>query len=93
MTQLKPLDKFEMNRMAHARAQELDLPGSPAGRNGHQLLSNAARSVYGVNSWSALDVGRMKAIHDFMDRHQRLPVRGEIELRTQASPADSRTAA
>ena len=75
---MKPLDKFEMNRMAHARAQELDLPGSPAGRNAHHLLSNAARILYGVNSWSLLDVDQMKQVHDFMDRFRRLPVRGEL---------------
>lgn len=76
---LPPVDKFEMNRMAHARAQELELPGSPAGKSGHAQLSQAAKDVYGVKSWGDLDAGQMKAIHQFVDKYHRMPRPGEIK--------------
>ena len=78
MQTLKPIDKFEMNRMAHARAQELHLPGSPPGQNGHKQLSFAARLNFGVKSWSDLDVDQMRKVYDFLDAKKRLPVRGEL---------------
>lgn len=74
-----PLDRFEMSRMAHARAQELHLPGSPPGKNGHNQLSLAARLNYGVKSWGDLDTDQMKAIYEFLDRYKRIPVRGELK--------------
>lgn len=64
--------------MLHARAQELNLPGSPAGKNGHQMLSLAARSHYGVKSFSELNETQMKAMYDFLDSKRRLPVKGEL---------------
>ncbi len=79
MTQLNPVTKFEMNRMAHARAQELHLPGSPAGKSGHDALSFAARHNFGVASWSHLDVDQMQKIYLFLDAHKRLPVRGDLK--------------
>lgn len=75
---MSPIDKFELNRLIHARAQELALPGSPAGKNGHQPLSLAARSHWGVKSFSELDVEKMRRLYDFMDSKRRLPVKGEI---------------
>lgn len=75
---LKPIDKFELNRMIHARAQELELPGSPAGKNGHPQLSWAARANFGVGSFSHLSVEQMRKLYDFMDDKKRLPVRGEL---------------
>lgn len=78
MKPLPPPDKFELNRMAHARAQELELPGSPAGRNGHKQLSFVAKVVFGVKSWSDLDEGQMRGVVDFLDNKKRLPVKGEI---------------
>ncbi len=75
---MNPVDKFELNRMLHARAQELNLPGSPAGKNGHQMLSLAARSHYGVKSFSELSVPQMKNLYDFLDAKRRLPVKGEL---------------
>lgn len=75
---MPPIDKFELNRMIHARAQELALPGSPAGKNGHQPLSLAARSHYGVKSFSELSLENMRKLYDFMDAKRRLPVKGEI---------------
>lgn len=71
MTQPKPLppiDKFEMNRMAHARAQELDLPGSPSGKSGHSHLSAIAKKKFGVDSWSKLSTEQMRQIHDELDK-------------------------
>jgi len=64
--------------MLHARAQELNLPGSPAGKNGHQMLSLAARSHYGVKSLSELNEAQMRAMYDFLDSKRRLPVKGEL---------------
>lgn len=75
---LKPVDKFEMNRMIHARAQELALPGSPAGSNGHSLLSNTARQHFGVSSFSQLNVDQMKKLYEFLDAKRRMPVKGEL---------------
>ena len=75
---LDPIDKMEMNRMAHARAQELRLPGSPPGKNGHRNLSIAANNLYGVRSWSDLNVDQMKKIYTFLDDRKRLPVQGEL---------------
>lgn len=75
---MAPPDKFELNRMCHARAQELHLFGSPAGQSGHPQLSLAARMHFGVQSWSDLDVDQMRKIHDFMDTHRRLPAKGEL---------------
>jgi hypothetical protein len=81
MPPLKPADKFELNRMIHARAQELALPGSPAGKSGHSQLSMAAKSVFGVGSFSQLNAGQIKQLYDFLDSRRRLPVRGELESR------------
>lgn len=75
---MKPIDKFEMNRMIHARAQELALPGSPAGSNGHPQLSMAAKAHFGVASLSQLTVDQMRKLYDFLDENKRLPVSGEI---------------
>ena len=75
---LPPVDKFEMNRMAHARAQELHLPGSPAGQSGHSQLAWSARNNFGVKSWSQLDASQMKAIYDFLDANKRVPIKGEL---------------
>lgn len=78
MDPLPPVDKFELNRMLHARGQELWLPGSLPGENGHQALSRCARELFGVKSLSELDVDRMKALYLFLDEHRRLPKRGEL---------------
>ncbi len=75
---MPPIDRFELNRMIHARAQELALPGSPAGKNGHQMLSLAAKSHFGTKSFSELSLENMRKLYDFMDSRRRLPVKGEI---------------
>lgn len=75
---LKPIDKFELNRMAHARAQELRLPGSPPGVNGHPNLSRAAQVNFGVRSWSDLNVDQMRQIYDYLDTHKTLPSKGQL---------------
>lgn len=75
---VKPIDKFELNRMIHARAQELALHGSPAGKNGHPQLSLSARSHFGVGSLSQLTTDQMRKLYDFLDEKKRLPVKGEI---------------
>lgn len=76
---LAPIDKFEMNRLAHARAQEVELPGSPAGKSGHAQLSKAALDNFGVKSWSDLSVGQMRQIHDFIDKFKRAPAKGDLK--------------
>jgi hypothetical protein len=76
---LEPIDKFEMNRLIHARAQEFELPGSPAGKNAHAQLSQAAKDAFGVKSFSDLDVKQMRELYDFLEKHNRLP--GPRELR------------
>lgn len=78
MIPLKPADKFELNRMIHARAQELELPGSPAGKNGHPALSSAAKIHFGVGSFSHLNATQIRKLYDFLDTNRRLPIRGEI---------------
>lgn len=78
MTPLKPAEKFELNRMIHARAQELELPGSPAGKNGHSQLSLAAKLHFGVGSFSHLTAPQMRKLYDFMDAKRRMPIKGEI---------------
>ena len=75
---MEELTKFEMNRMAHARAQETHLFGSPPGKSGHKNLSYAAMQNYGVKSWSDLTVHQMKSIYEYLDRHKRLPAKGEL---------------
>lgn len=75
---LPPLEKFEMNRMAHARAQELHLPGSPKGKSGHDQLSWAARANFQVDSWSKLEPEQMKQVYEFMENHGRMPGVGEL---------------
>ncbi len=74
---LPPIGRFELNRMAHARAQELELPGSPAGQNGHKQLSFVAKINYGVR-WSDLNVDQMKAIYDHLDSRRTMPVPGDL---------------
>ena len=61
-----PAAHTDLIRQAHALAQELDLPGSPAGTNGHPILSKAARDVYGVNSYSKLSYEQKLALHEYM---------------------------
>lgn len=78
-SQLPSITKFELNRMAHARAQELSFPGSPAGKNGHPILSSIAKQHYGVGSWNDLSVDQMRAVHDFLDTQRRLPSLGELK--------------
>lgn len=80
-TGLEPIDKFEMNRLAHARAQEMELPGSPAGKNGHPQLSGVAKDVFGADSWSKLSVKQMRAVYDYMEQHGKLPTKGQIQLK------------
>ena len=75
---MSPITKFEMNRMVHARAQELHLTGSPAGQSGHPQLSRTATHIYGVSSFSDLNVDQMRAIYEYLDKHRRLPLRGEL---------------
>lgn len=75
---LPPIDRFEMNRMAHARAQELALPGSPAGTNGHRQLTITAMQNFGVKSWSDLTVEQMRKVYEFLDERKRLPLPGEL---------------
>ena len=75
---LPPITKFEMNRLAHARAQEIPLPGSPAGVSGHAHLSKAALHNFGVQSWSSLNVDQMRKIYEHLDTYKRMPVRGEL---------------
>jgi hypothetical protein len=72
------LTKFEMNRMCHARAQELHLMGSPAGVNGHPQLSQAAQRCFGAKSWSDLNVDQMRQVYEFLDSRKRMPMRGEL---------------
>lgn len=76
--QLPPIEKFEMNRLAHARAQEVHLPGSLPGTSGHKHLSQAAMIHYGKRSWSDLNVDQMKAVYEFLDQHRKMPKKGEI---------------
>ena len=75
---LTPINKFEMNRLIHARAQELELADSPAGKNGHTVLSKTAKEVYGVKSFSDLTVEQMKELYDFMEQWKYLPKRAEL---------------
>lgn len=75
---LTTLSKVEVSRMAHARAQELELQESPAGKNGHNLLSKVAKDNYGRKSWSLLNIYQMQAIHDFLTEHKRMPNKGEL---------------
>ncbi len=75
---LPELTKFEMNRLAHARAQEVHLPHSKPGQSGHSHLSQAALIHYGKKSWSDLSVEEMKKIYEFLDEKRRMPKRGEL---------------
>jgi len=63
----------DLNRQAHALAQDLELPGSPAGKNGHALLSKAAKDVYGVPSYANLSYEQKLAIHEYMLKTKRVP--------------------
>lgn len=78
MEPLPPIDKLEATRLLHARAQELALPGSPAGKSGHPQLSLAAKVLFGRKSFSELSVDQMLSMYHFMEEHRRLPRRGEI---------------
>lgn len=75
---LPPLDKLEMTRMLHAQAQDMELPGSPSGKNGHPQLSQAAREVFGVNSIRELSVDQMRAMWNHMDKTGRLPTKSYL---------------
>jgi hypothetical protein len=75
---LAPIDKFEMNRMLHARAQESSLPGSPAGFNGHPNISAAAKENFGVDSASKMNVQQMRMLYDYLEKNGRFPVKGEL---------------
>lgn len=75
---LPPIDKFELSRMSHARAQELNLPGSPPGKSGHKLLHYAAMSHFKKTHWSDLTVGEMRKVYDFLDVNKRMPIKGEV---------------
>ena len=75
---LPPIDKFELNRMVHARAQELWLPGSRPGTSGHKHLSMAAKIHFGKTSWADLNVDEMRKVYEFLDSQKRLPKKGEI---------------
>jgi hypothetical protein len=63
----------EANRAAHGVAQELELPGSPAGKSGHAQLSMTAKKVFGVPSWSMLSADQMSAIHNYLLTNKKLP--------------------
>ena len=72
---LPPIDKFEMNRLIHARAQEMNLPGSPAGTNGHPQLSAVAKAKYGAKSFSDLSTQQMRELYDYMEKFKALPTK------------------
>ena len=76
---LPPLDKLEMTRMLHALAQDMELPGSPSGKNGHPQLSQAAHEVFGVNSLRELSVDQMRSMWHHMDKTGRLPVKADLK--------------
>ena len=79
MNQLPPVSKFELNRMIHARAQELYLLGSPPGHSGHRQLHHAAMVHFGVKSFGDLSVEQMRALYNYLDANKRLPLRGELK--------------
>ena len=78
MTPLPEISHLEMTRLIHARAQELNLPGSPAGRSAHPQLSLAAKVHFGKKSFSELSVDQMKTLYHYLQEHRRLPHKGEI---------------
>lgn len=63
----------DLIKQSHAVAQDLELPGSPAGKNGHPSLSKAAKDVYGVKSYSELSYEQALALHEYMLKHKKLP--------------------
>jgi len=75
---LPPVDKFELNRMVHARVGELALPASPPGQSGHKLLHWIALTHFRKKSWSDLNVDQMKQVYLFIDANKRLPKKGEL---------------
>ena len=75
---MAPIDRFEMNRMLHARAQETSLPGSPAGSNGHPNISAAAKENFGLDSASKMNVQQMRQLYDFLEQKGRFPIKGEL---------------
>ena len=68
LSPLPPIDKFEGNRLLHARAKELELPGSPAGSNkgAHDYLHNLAVKRFGVSSVMDLTPEQMKELHGLL---------------------------
>lgn len=69
----------DVSRQVHSNAQDLELPGSPAGKSGHSGLSKAAKDTYGVKSWAELEPEQAQAIGDFIRKNKRWPNKGEIK--------------
>lgn len=76
--ELKSVNKFELNRMIHARAQEMHLMHSPAGQRAHPQLLQSAQRCFGVKSWSDMSVDQMKKMYDFLEERKRLPLRADL---------------
>ena len=76
-----PMSKMEINRAIHARVQEWDLPGSPAGQKAPGMLSKVAQSNYGTKNFWALSPDQMMEIHEYLDKNRTWPVNGELKPR------------
>jgi hypothetical protein len=74
------LTNAELDKMAHGKARDADLPGSPPGASGHPNLSRAAEANFGKKSWTHLDADEKWQIIDYLNRHpdRQLPENGEL---------------
>lgn len=75
----KPFEYTDLMRKLHVNAHQLDLgPRSRAGVNGHGLISQSAKDVFGVRSTADLTFPQLQKITDFLLTNKRLPKKGEL---------------
>jgi hypothetical protein len=63
---LPALDRVEMNRMLHAKAQQLNLPGSPPGVRAPGFLGGLAREHF-QKPYESLNLDQMKQLYNLLD--------------------------
>lgn len=69
----------DANRMLHSTIQELELPGSPAGKRAPGVVSKLAQDMFKAKSARDLTPSQLDLLNDFIVTNKRLPKIGEIK--------------
>jgi hypothetical protein len=80
-TEVMTTTRTRINNGLHAHAQEMELPGSPAGSRATDQIRMAVKSNYGHDSISKASAQELQNIDDYLIRMERLPINGELRTK------------